>query len=176
MTFLYMHILPYLTGQKDYPPADPGVSNGLIAKISPTFPYKSINLSNNIIPLHSDFSVPFLPEFRWVHTPGHSPGHISLFRERDRLLIAGDAITTLKQDSAEAVLIKETDLNGPPGYFTMDWAAAESSVRLINSLRPYVVLSSHGLPMKGEKLTNQLNFLSLHFSEKVIPEHKKYVQ
>ncbi|ERN54371.1 hypothetical protein A33I_08100 [Alkalihalophilus marmarensis DSM 21297] len=34
-----------------------------------------------------------------MHTPGHSPGHVSLFGENDRTLIVGDAFVTVKQDS-----------------------------------------------------------------------------
>jgi glyoxylase-like metal-dependent hydrolase (beta-lactamase superfamily II) len=30
--------------------------------------------------------------WRWLPTPGHTAGHVSLLRERDRVLIAGDAV------------------------------------------------------------------------------------
>ena len=41
-----------------------------------------------------------MPGWRWVHTPGHTAGHVSLFRDADRTLIAGDAFVTTKQESA----------------------------------------------------------------------------
>ena len=44
-----------------------------------------------------------LPGWRWMHTPGHSPGHVSLVREADGAVIAGDAITTTKQESLISV-------------------------------------------------------------------------
>ena len=44
----------------------------------------------------SDGSIPNMPGWQWIHTPGHSPGHISLFREKDRSLIAGDAFVAVK--------------------------------------------------------------------------------
>ncbi|RYE43220.1 MAG: MBL fold metallo-hydrolase, partial [Hyphomicrobiales bacterium] len=38
--------------------------------------------------------MPGLPEWRWIATPGHSPGHVSFYRDRDGTLIAGDAFVT----------------------------------------------------------------------------------
>lgn len=38
-----------------------------------------------------------MPDWQWIHTPGHTEGHISLFREKDRVLLAADAFTTVKQ-------------------------------------------------------------------------------
>ena len=68
----------------------------MVAKMSPMFPIDPINLGNRIQLLPEDGTVPHMPGFRWIHTPGHSPGHVSLFREGDRALIAGDAFVTVK--------------------------------------------------------------------------------
>ncbi len=168
--------LPYLTGAADYPPPDPTVNDGLIAKISPTFPNKGINLGSRIQALPADGSVPWMPGWRWIHTPGHSPGHVALFRESDRVLIAGDAFTTLNQDSAESVLNKEKGIHGPPAYFTADWHAAEKSVKALRDLNPEIALSSHGLPMKGKELTEQLMMLANNFAKLAVPKHGKYIQ
>ena len=43
---------------------------------------------------------PQLPEWKVIHTPGHAPGHISLFLPLNTTLIAGDAITTTKSEVA----------------------------------------------------------------------------
>jgi glyoxylase-like metal-dependent hydrolase (beta-lactamase superfamily II) len=98
---VYIHQLelPYVTGEKNYPVADACVDEGLVAKISPTFPHKGIDISGRAANLPSDGSVPGMPGWQWIHTPGHTEGHISLFRERDRTLIAGDAFSTVKQES-----------------------------------------------------------------------------
>jgi len=168
--------LPYLTGAMDYPSADPTVNDGLIAKISPTFPNKGINLGNRVQPLPADGSVPWMPGWRWIHTPGHSPGHVALYRESDNVLIAGDALTTLKQDSAESVLAKEKEIHGPPAYFTMDWQAAEKSVKTLKDLNPQIAASSHGLPMKGKELNEQLANLANNFADLAVPEHGRYIQ
>jgi len=168
--------LPYLTGATDYPPADPTVNDGLITKISPTFPNKSINLGNRIQPLPADGTVPGMTGWRWIHTPGHSPGHISLYRESDRVLIAGDAFTTLNQNYAESVLTREKEINGPPAYFTMDWQAAGQSIKVLKELNPQIAISSHGLPMKGKELTTQLTNLANNFYNIAEPKHGKYMQ
>ncbi|RKD32457.1 MBL fold metallo-hydrolase [Thermohalobacter berrensis] len=174
---IYAHELeiPYLTGQQDYPPADPSVDEGLIAKISPTFPNKSIDLGGRIHPLPNDGSVPGMPGWRWIHTPGHTPGHISLFKDSDRILISGDAITTVEQESAESVLTQEKELNGPPAYFTTDWQAAKTSVETIKDLNPSLVISSHGLPMQGEELRNQLENLVNNFDQIAIPKQGRFI-
>ena len=96
-----------------------------------------------------------MPGWRWIHTPGHSPGHVSLFRESDGLLIAGDVLSTLDQDSAESILSRERVLSGPPAYFTTDWDLAKRSLEILRDLRPQMIISSHGLPM-GDKLAEQL--------------------
>ncbi|MBH0335640.1 metallo-beta-lactamase family protein, partial [Bacillus thuringiensis] len=80
--------IPFLTGQQSYPEPDPTVEGGMVAKMSPLFPNEPIDLGNNVKALPTDGTVPHMPEFRWIHTPGHTPGHISLFREKDRTLIA----------------------------------------------------------------------------------------
>ncbi|MEC3557421.1 MBL fold metallo-hydrolase, partial [Bacillus thuringiensis] len=87
--------IPFLTGQQSYPEPDPTVEGGMVAKMSPLFPNEPIDLGNNVKALPTDGTVPHMPEFRWIHTPGHTPGHISLFREKERTLIAGDAFVTV---------------------------------------------------------------------------------
>ncbi|OLO27054.1 hypothetical protein BTR23_21210 [Alkalihalophilus pseudofirmus] len=56
--------------------------------------------------------------FRWIHSPGHTPGHVSLFRDADRTLIVGDAFVTIKQESLYSVITQEQQISGPPRYFT----------------------------------------------------------
>ncbi|GAB6136886.1 MBL fold metallo-hydrolase [Halanaerobaculum tunisiense] len=168
--------IPYLTGQQDYPPADPTVDDGLIAQISPTFPHQSIDLGDQIQPLPDDGGVPGMFGWRWIHTPGHTPGHVSLFRDKDQILIAGDALTTLQQESAKSVLTKEKELNGPPAYFTTDWKTAEESVKTIQELNPKLVISNHGLPIKGKELNNQLENIVNNFSKLAIPDQGRYVE
>ncbi|GFR37325.1 hypothetical protein PRECH8_06210 [Insulibacter thermoxylanivorax] len=91
--------------------------------------------------------IPSLPSYRWMHTPGHSPGHVSLFRESDRTLIAGDAFVTVRQDSLYKVLTQQKEINGPPRYLTTDWQAAKESVKRLAALKPAYAVMGHGPPM-----------------------------
>lgn len=168
--------LPYLTGREDYPPGDPSVGGGLMARLAPMYPNRAIDLGSRIHPLPMDGTVPGLPEWRWIPTPGHSPGHISLFRERDRTLIAGDAIITVQQESALAVISQEKELHGPPMYFTPDWDAARESVRRLEALNPALAVTGHGVPMSGEELAVSLKRLARDFDELAVPEQGRYVE
>lgn len=167
--------LPYLTGQQSYPEPDPTVEGGMVAKMSPIFPNEPINLGNHVQALPSDGSVPHLPDFRWIHTPGHSPGHVSFFRESDRALIAGDAFVTVKQESLYKVLTQEKEISGPPRYLTTDWEAARESVKQLESLEPSAAITGHGLPMTGEELTKNLQKLVREFDQIAIPDYGKFV-
>lgn len=168
--------MPYLTGKKDYPAGDSTVDGGLVAEMSPAFPHNSINLKNNIHPLPYDGSIPGTDEWRWIHTPGHTPGHISLFRDKDKVLIVGDAFTTVKQESLLSVLTQKEKVSGPPAYLTTDWKTAEASVKTLSLLEPSLIIPSHGMPMKGEELSGYLRNLARHFENIAVPEHGRFVE
>lgn len=167
--------IPYLTGQKNYPKPDPSVEGGMVAKMSSLFPNEPVNLGNNVEPLPPRGKVPHLTDFRWFHTPGHTPGHISLFREEDGVLIAGDAFVTVKQESLYKVTMQKQEISGPPRYLTPDWEAARNSVEHLASLNPSTAITGHGLPMTGEKLSESLDELVQNFDKIAIPNHGKYV-
>jgi len=173
---VYAHELemPYLTGQADYPPPDPTVGGGLMARIAHLYPHGSINLGSRIHPLPSDGSIPSMLEWRWIHTPGHTKGHISLFRDSDKVLVAGDAFITVNQESALDVLTQDKEVNGPPAYFTTDWQTAWKSVEKLEALKPSVVITGHGVPLQGEQLTEQLAALARDFDRLAIPEQGRY--
>src|SRR5699024_9254891 len=120
--------LPFLTGEESYPDPDWTVEGGAIAKMSPYFPNEPIDISGHIAALPEDNSVPFLVDFVWIHTPGHSPGQVALFRKRDRTLIAADTFVTVKQEYLYKVMTQQQEISGPPRYLTTDWKAARDSV------------------------------------------------
>jgi glyoxylase-like metal-dependent hydrolase (beta-lactamase superfamily II) len=164
---VYIHKLemPYITGKKDYPVGDPTVDDGLVAKLSPTFPHTSIDITAYAAALPEDGNVPEMPEWKWIHTPGHTEGHISLFREKDRVLLAADAFSTTKQESLMSVLTHSKQISGPPKYLTTDWKTAEESIKHLRDLKPSLAIASHGEPMKGEELTRHLDMLVDNFNE-----------
>lgn len=167
--------MPFLTGKKSYPEPDGTVEGGLVAKMSPMFPNEPVDLGDSVKPLPADGTVPNMPNWRWIHTPGHAPGHISLFREQDRTLIVGDAFVTVKQESLYKVMTQEVELNGPPRYLTTDWDAAKESVLKLEALKPEVAVTGHGQPMAGEELAKGLERLVKNFDQIAIPDYGRYV-
>ena len=167
--------LPYLTGRSSYPPPDPTVGGGAMAWSAMLYPKKPIDVRPFVKPLPNDGSVPGWPEWRWFHTPGHTPGHVSFFRERDRALIAGDAFVTTRQESAMSIMTQTPELNGPPAYFTADWNAARDSVKHLASLNPEVVATGHGVPLRGERMRQELHELANNFDSVARPLYGRYV-
>lgn len=167
--------LPYLNGEKNYPEPDGTVEGGLLAKLSPLFPNEGINLGEFIHVLPSNSSVPEMPEWKWIHTPGHTPGHISLFREDDQLLIAGDAFVNVRQDSVYSVLTQKKEINGPPRYLTTNWADAWNSVKKLQSLNPKKAITGHGFPLLEDELNEKLDYLVKNFNTIAKPDYGRYV-
>jgi glyoxylase-like metal-dependent hydrolase (beta-lactamase superfamily II) len=173
---VYAHELeiPYLTGKKDYPPGDPSVDAGMVAKLSPMFPNHGIDIGEQVKVFPQDGSIPHMQGWKWIHTPGHTPGHVSLFREEDRALIVGDAFVTVKQESLYKVLTQTQEISGPPRYYTTDWEAAYESVQSLEALKPEVAVTGHGIPMNGEELRENLSYLTANFREIAKPKDSRY--
>lgn len=173
---VYAHFLemPYLTGKSHYPPFDTTVGGGLMTDISFLYPKGPIDISSFVTALPEDNTVPVLPGWKWIHTPGHAPGHISLFREEDKLLIAGDAFVTTKAESAFSTAMQTEVVSRPPAYATTDWVAAYNSVKTLLLLQPEVAATGHGKPMRGNTMLKGLLDLYEHFDE-AIPDKGRYV-
>jgi glyoxylase-like metal-dependent hydrolase (beta-lactamase superfamily II) len=173
---VYAHPLefPYLEGRASYPPADAFVGGGAMALLSPLFPRSPVDVSRWLKMLPPDQRVPGMPGWKWLHTPGHAPGHISLWRESDRTLIAGDAIITTGQESVYEVIMQKPEMHGPPRYLTPDWDDAERSVAMLAALEPELVITGHGPPVRGEHMRARLHELAKNFSEIAVPEGRPY--
>jgi glyoxylase-like metal-dependent hydrolase (beta-lactamase superfamily II) len=167
--------LPYVTGTLAYPPPDPSVGGGLMARMSMLYPRRPVHLERRVLALPADGSIPILPGWRAVHTPGHTAGHVAFFREADRTLIAGDAFCTTRQESFLAVALQRPELHGPPSYFTTDWPAARQSVSTLAALQPNFIAPGHGQPMAGPNASKKLEELAAHFDEVAVPERGRYV-
>jgi glyoxylase-like metal-dependent hydrolase (beta-lactamase superfamily II) len=70
---------------------------------------------------------------RVVFTPGHTPGHLSLYPERPKILVAGDALTA-----------EGGRLNGPNPSATPDVHEAARSVRRLADLDLETIICYHG--------------------------------
>jgi glyoxylase-like metal-dependent hydrolase (beta-lactamase superfamily II) len=167
--------LPYLTGRSKYPPPDPTVGGGAQSWMSPLFSRGPIDLGARVHELPARGVVPWLAEWTWLPTPGHSPGHVSLFREDDRVLIAGDAVVTTHQESMINVVLQRAVVSRPPAYFTPDWEKAERSVRHIAALDPEVLATGHGPAMRGSVMRRELRDLADRF-DRAVPSSGRYVE
>jgi glyoxylase-like metal-dependent hydrolase (beta-lactamase superfamily II) len=174
---VYAHTaeLPFLTGRADFPPPDPTVGGSVLGRLTPPSPEHGIDLGDRVQALPDNKDVPGMPGWRWIPTPGHSPGHVSLFRASDRTLLAGDALSTTRQESAYTVLSQPKELTGPPAYFTIDWDKAERAARTLASLKPAILAPGHGEPMKQPSLAEDLAALARDFNDRVRPSHGRYV-
>ena len=74
--------------------------------------------------------------YRVIHTPGHTPGSISLYNPDNRVIIVGD---TLRFNGEK--------VNGPPSMLIEDHEALKKSVEKISKLDCEVMLSGHGKPI-----------------------------
>jgi glyoxylase-like metal-dependent hydrolase (beta-lactamase superfamily II) len=70
-----------------------------------------------------------------LHTPGHSPGHLSFYSPERKVLISGDAIATWPRFEA-----------GWPA-FTLNAKQHRASIRRLAELQPKVVGVGHGDPI-----------------------------
>jgi glyoxylase-like metal-dependent hydrolase (beta-lactamase superfamily II) len=173
---VYAHALemPYLTGRSPYPPPDPLVGRGSMALLSRLYPRGPIDLGGRVKALPADGTVPDAAGWRWIHTPGHTPGHVSLFREEDRCLVSGDALITTKQESIAAVMTQRCELHGPPAYNTPDWTSSRESMGRLAALAPSILVSGHGLPMSGAAMRERLYVLAEHFDTIERPRFGRY--
>jgi glyoxylase-like metal-dependent hydrolase (beta-lactamase superfamily II) len=173
---IYVHPLelPYVTGVSEYPPPDPISGGGLLALLSSAYPRGPYDFGAQVNVLPENGHVPGLPLWRWLHTPGHTAGHVSFFRESDRTLIAGDAVVTTRQESLRAVLTQRAEVWRPPAYYTQDWNAARSSVEALAMLEPEYLTTGHGTPMRGQPMRDALHHLARNF-DAVRPQHGRYV-
>ena len=79
--------------------------------------------------------------FTVLHTPGHSAGHISLWRERDGVLILGDVL-----NNQHPLLGFPRGLRLPLDVFTPDPARNRQSAKRFADLPVKVALFGHGRP------------------------------
>jgi len=94
--------------------------------------------------------IPFIEGLTVIFTPGHTPGHISLYHKNSKTLITGDAIIS-----------NDGELIGPNEKFTPDLALAWKSIARFTDLDVKTVLCYHGgicdrdVNAQFEKLINQ---------------------
>jgi glyoxylase-like metal-dependent hydrolase (beta-lactamase superfamily II) len=80
--------------------------------------------------------------FEVLETPGHTVGHIALWREADGVLIAGDVLFNFR------VAAGLPGLTEPIPWFTADVATNRASARRLANLEPSLICFGHGPPMR----------------------------
>ena len=86
--------------------------------------------------------------FRAVHLPGHAPGQIALFRERDGVALAADAFLCV---DVQTGIPSRPRL--PHDGFNADSDQARASLRKLAALAPSTAWPGHGDPVRGDVRT-----------------------
>lgn len=90
--------------------------------------------------------------FTVKHFPGHAPGLIGLWRERDRLVLASDTVYFV-----DSMKFKPVDwANVPNRVFNQDHVAATASLRKLAALEPAIVAAGHSEPWEGDPKRNRM--------------------
>ena len=105
------------------------------------------DITDVIRPLGPSGAVPGLPDWEYVPTPGHTPGHVAYLRRADGVLLSGDAVLTVDLSSLVGAVSGRGRLAGPPRLTTWDRAAAQRSVEAVAALNPRVLGPGHGRPL-----------------------------
>jgi glyoxylase-like metal-dependent hydrolase (beta-lactamase superfamily II) len=85
--------------------------------------------------------IPGTGGFRAVHTPGHTPGCLSLYHPEKKLIICGDAVFNLHP------LTRRKGLRLPLAALTTDSNQAKESVRKMAGMDIEILLCGHGAPV-----------------------------
>ena len=80
--------------------------------------------------------------FTVLETPGHTAGHISFWRERDRVLVLGDVLANLNIWNGRTMLCE------PQRMFSVDPAQNRRSARRLLELEPRLICFGHGPPLR----------------------------
>jgi glyoxylase-like metal-dependent hydrolase (beta-lactamase superfamily II) len=139
---VYAHAddVPYIEGEKPLIKMDMSRFEGLFASLPEDVREKvkaqfaNLQTSKVTHTLEDGETFPFHKGIKIIHTPGHTPGHISLFIEDEKLLIAGDAMVV----DAEGIL------QGPREAVTPDMEKAMASIAKLSAYPIDRVLCYHG--------------------------------
>lgn len=121
--FVHPIEIPYMEGDHPYPGRK---------KAAASLPKKIVTP----IAVDQDGSLQSFGSLKTYHTPGHSPGHVVYYHEKDGVLLAGDLFTS-----------KMGKLHRPMPMFTADMQEAVRSSSILKVLKPRRVEVCHGKPI-----------------------------
>ncbi|MCU0446288.1 MAG: MBL fold metallo-hydrolase [Microscillaceae bacterium] len=105
---------------------------------------------DELLPEDADFAV--LPDLQIIATPGHTPGHISLYSPANKILLAADAL-----------VIENEQLRLANPEYILDLSQAIESVKKLQNLAIETVICYHGGIMQGN-IAQQLSNLLADFA------------
>ena len=138
--------IPYWVPELDVPAAE---DSSLIAKRQPNHPIAQMSAKL--------FTGPSRPvdrvlregdevgSFKVIFTPGHSLGHVVLWREDDRVLVIGDVLNN------QHPLLGYPGLRLPLDLYTPDPATNRESAKKLGPLEPSLVVFGHGAALRDTK-------------------------
>jgi hydroxyacylglutathione hydrolase len=97
-------------------------------------------------------------DFRVVHAPGHSDGHVVYFRDSDGVAIVGDLINTMD------MWTRRVRLAEPPANLSVDAEENRRSILKLVELGPSLVLPGHGAPLRDMGLLAEFAALMPSYS------------
>ncbi len=83
--------------------------------------------------------------FRVLETPGHTAGHVSFWREHDRVLVMGDVVANMNIWTGLPVLRE------PERIFSLDPELNRRSAERLADLEPRLTCFGHGPPLKDPR-------------------------
>lgn len=91
-----------------------------------------------VVPLEQSQPMRPLPQWQVIHTPGHTPGSISLYQPTDKVLICGDALSN-----------REGKLALSPSHYNDDQRLAAATARRLVEYPADVLCCGHGPVIRG---------------------------
>lgn len=140
---IHDHDAEYLSRKKKMPPPKGPV--GLLFRISA--PFLTFPRTEPDLKLKENDSVG--DSLTVIHTPGHTPGSISLYDQRRKMIFVADTIRYVGEK-----------LQGPPEEFTFDMNEARNSVEKISRLDFDTILGGQGEAFKSDDAPEKLKELA----------------
>jgi glyoxylase-like metal-dependent hydrolase (beta-lactamase superfamily II) len=162
---VYAHPLeiPYLTGE--FPEPNLAPDGRIMPLLSPLYPSSPVDLGRRLQPVTG------LLGWEILHTPGHTPGHMSFYRTGEGTLLAGDAFCTTSPGCFfQPADNEEPELHAPPGFCTSDREQAKHSVEKLAKLDISTLVPGHGRPFSGAHVGSSLKKLAAEFDDYTLPE------
>ena len=128
---------PYLSGASEQPIPNPINPRWLRPLLWPLFTPLTPPLFAVATALDDGDTLPVLGGARVIHTPGHTPGSISLHFPNEGVLLVADAVQRY-----------QNRLTLPSRWFSSDMEAAKQSVRKLATLDFEIMCFSHFEPMR----------------------------